>query len=86
MYSPPNASLAYHVDLINYLSTLQDCGSLVILGDLNVPDVNWNSLSASSSFSTSLCDLVFNLNLSQLVAVPTHVKGGVLDLVLTKAK
>ena len=56
---------------------------LVIVGDFNAPGVNWSSLSGSSLFETSLCNLVFNLNLSQEVASPTHTKGNISDLVLT---
>ena len=55
------------------------------MGDFNAPGINWSFLTGSSLFEISLCDLVFDLNLSQKVASPTHIKGTILDLVLTKS-
>ena len=56
-----------------------------MLGDLNFPDVNWDSLSGTSFISSSLCEEFFNLNLSQLVTEPTHNKGNLMDVILTNA-
>lgn len=55
------------------------------MGDFNYPDICWQTLSGSSNFSIALCDFVFELNLQQLVESPTHVKGHLLDLVLTSS-
>ena len=56
---------------------------LVIMGDFNLPDVNWSTLSEPIGFSNQFCDLVFESNLLQLVDQPTHICGNILDLVLT---
>ena len=56
---------------------------ILLLGDFDAPDVDWNSLSASSRLSTALCDLVFDMNLVQLVDGSTHKRGNTLDLVLS---
>ena len=53
------------------------------MGDFNVPDINWNTLSGSTTFSIQLCDLVFQYDLSQIVDCPTHTAGNVLDLIFT---
>jgi len=53
------------------------------MGDFNMPDINWLTLSGHSGFSNQLCDLVFEFNLSQLVDQSTHICGNILDLVLT---
>ena len=37
-------------------------------------------------FTTSLCSLLFNKNLIQLITTPTHIQGNTLDLVITNAK
>ena len=37
----------------------------------------------TSTSSNCFCNFVFDCNISQHVLVPTHVKGNVLDLVLT---
>ena len=49
------------------------------------PDVDWDTLSGSSLPSKSFCDFVFQNNLSQLVHSLTHLKGNILDLVLTNS-
>uniref|UniRef100_A0A1X7UTN7 Uncharacterized protein n=1 Tax=Amphimedon queenslandica TaxID=400682 RepID=A0A1X7UTN7_AMPQE len=48
-------------------------------------DMNWGTLVGVSIFSKQLCDVVFDKDLSQLVQSPTHIKGGILD-VLTNCK
>ena len=70
---------------MNYIGTLKDLtGYLILLGDFNVRDINWDSLCGQSPFSTDFCDAVFNLNLTQRIKEPTHVyiAGNILDLVL----
>ena len=57
--------------------------SVIILGDFNMPDICWSTLTGTSTASNSFCDLLFELNLSQLVKEPTHCKGNILDLVIT---
>ena len=37
---------------------------IVIMGDFNTPDVDWSTLSASSEFSSKLCDLEFLITIS----------------------
>ena len=54
-------------------------------GDFNTPDICWSSLTGSSAFSNSLCDFVYEANLSQLINCPTH-KGNTPDLVLTNTE
>ena len=62
LYNPPNASSDYRQNLyLEYLCS--DHTPLVIMGDFNVPDVNWATLSGSTIFSSQLCDLVFQFNL-----------------------
>ena len=57
----------------------------IFVGDFNCPDINWTSLTGSSTVSNMFCEFVFDCNLSQHVMVPTHVKGNILDLILTSA-
>ena len=52
---------------------------LIVVGDFNVPNIKWLTLSASASFSSLLCDLIVHLNLTQLITEPTQVKGNILD-------
>jgi len=56
---------------------------VIIIGDLNAPDIDWSILSADSDFSNKICDLLFRYNLNQLVEDATYVRGNVLGIVVT---
>ena len=83
IYIPPSSSDSLWSFLISYLSDLfqSDC-PIVVVGDFNCPDINWDTLSATNHSSSRLCNLMFDFNLSQCVTEPTHIKGNILDLVL----
>ena len=59
------------------------CQHHIILGDFNVPDINWDRLTSTSFQSSSLCDLIFKITLIQLIHHPTHNKGNILNLLIT---
>ena len=40
IYNPPNASEMYHSSLLKYLQSLSEVETLVLLGDLNLPNVH----------------------------------------------
>lgn len=65
------------------MSTHLSDSNVLIMGDFNLPDINWDSLSGSSVNSKNFCDFIFNFNLTQLIAHPTHRKGNILDLVIS---
>ena len=84
VYNPPNADLNYFSDLVHLLKSLsQKEKNLIVVGDFNLPEICWSSLSGNSLLSNIFCDFVFEYNLSQLIKCPTHVKGNMLDLLLT---
>ena len=84
VYIPPRATSLYYSNLLVYLNTLFNSDQSVILcGDFNFPDIDWNLLSGSSFQSNAFCEFVYHFNLSQLILSPTHIHGNVLDLVLT---
>ena len=84
VYIPPNPDAHYFHSYVSYLSNLATSyESIIFLGDFNLPDIIWSSLSCSSSNSNLLCDFIFQHNLSQLIESPTHIQGNTLDLVLT---
>uniref|UniRef100_A0A1X7SGX5 Endonuclease/exonuclease/phosphatase domain-containing protein n=1 Tax=Amphimedon queenslandica TaxID=400682 RepID=A0A1X7SGX5_AMPQE len=84
MYRPPNASSDYDTSVINYINYLfSTMGQVILLGDFNAPDIDWATLTGSSPFSNVICDLIFHNNLDQLVNSPTHIKGNLLDLIIT---
>ena len=56
---------------------------LIIFGDFTAPNINLDRLTSISFQPSSLCDLIFKLNLTQLIHYPTHNKGNILDLLIT---
>ena len=86
IYIAPNSDSVYCNSLLLYLHQLINSYThTVLVGDFNVPDINWGSLTGTSSFSISFCDFVFQHNLTQFVNQPTHIKGNILDLVFTNS-
>ena len=84
IYIPPDSSESYLLSLLSYLTDLVSTYySCIFVGDFNFPDIDWLSLSSSSPLSNNFCEFIFDCNLTQHVLQPTHVKGDILDLVLT---
>ena len=85
MYVPPTSSDSYQLSLMSYLTELLSLSENVILvGDFNLPDINWSTMTGASLFQT-FSDFVFDSNLMQLVEDPTHIKGNTLSLLVTTA-
>ena len=85
VYIPPNSNSDYINRLTDYLSCVMCDHELIILGDFNLPDINWSNLSCNKSTSSLFCDFVFDHELFQFVESATHSKGNILDLVLAKS-
>lgn len=83
VYIPPPPSVPVITQLCEFLSSIPT--TLIIMGDFNCPDIDWLQLTGSTQASKLFCDLVFNVNLVQLVNFPSHTGGNTLDLVLTNA-
>ncbi len=85
LYIPPNSPHDYNDEMLHYLRSLPTNIDVVLLGDLNTPDINWLSMVGHSRFSTELCAEFFKSNLTQLISQPTHIHGNLLDIVATNA-
>ena len=57
--------------------------SLVICCVYVPPDIDWSVLMGTLNQSNCFCNFIFDCNLTQHVFVPTHIKGNLLDLVLS---
>ncbi len=73
----------YISKVLTAITSLDTSKPTLLLGDFNCPDINWSIMTASSHFSSSLCDTLFSLNLVQLVTEPTHIHGNILDIIAT---
>ena len=82
VYLPPSASASSVSSTLHFLSTIVNQYNAILLGDFNFPDINWSTISSSTLSGSLFCEFVFDHNLSQLVKDSTHIKGGILDLVL----
>ena len=76
---PNNISLYSCIVLKNCLPNKK----LIVVGDFNAPVIERSTLSASTPSSVMLYDMIFRLNLTQLIMEPTQVKGNTLDLLIT---
>jgi len=84
IYIPPNSPDNYIQKNFNFLISLNDhFSNLVLLGDFDFTNINWDSLYSHSPTSANFCDIIFDLNLTQLVNQPTHTASSILDLILT---
>ena len=83
LYIPPNADQSYFSLLQSLISTNNLNEDLILLGDFNLPNINWGTMSGSTPQSTDFCDFLFELNLEQLISTPTHIAGNILDVILS---
>jgi len=85
LYRPPSASNNVLDQLYGTLCALTSSKcNIVLCGDFNVPNIDWNTMcpSSSSVAATTLCNIVADNYLSQVVLSPTHGIN-ILDLVFT---
>ena len=61
----------------------RDISNLIVVGDFNFPDVDWESYYSPHSIDQAFLEMYSNLGLAQLVDKPTHIAGNTLDLLLT---
>ena len=54
----------------------------ILIGDVNLPDINWLD-GTSTSRGRRILETALEEDLAQLVNFQTHIKGNILDLVLT---
>ena len=61
----------------------QPTNSFTVLGDLNLEDVCWATITAKSDYSKALLAVAESLNLCPLVFESTHILGNTLDIILS---
>ena len=72
IYRSPNAPPRALSALTEQIRATQ--GSTIMIGDFNLPDVNWETGEVSKR-TEDFKDAVDNAMMEQLVDFPTHVKG-----------
>ena len=56
---------------------------IIIAGDLNMPKIDWETFSSPENIDRLFLDSFTNFELEQLINEPTHIRGNLLDLLLT---
>ena len=57
---------------------------LIVCGDLNMPHINWVDGTTTGGIADRLLlQSIADLNITQHIFKPTHIKGNILDVVLT---
>ena len=86
-YRPQSTDTDYVKELDSSLSKIPPNASIWLLGDFNIPDIDWEAVTFKSggqypAVSKLMIDIVNDYNLHQLVKKPTRDKN-ILDLCLT---
>ena len=79
VYRSPNSSKKNDEDLCQWVGKMR--GPNVIIGDFNLPDIDWHNDQAGSK-GREFFEVTMEQFMEQLVTEPTHKSGNILDLVL----
>ena len=83
-YRPPNVGINNFRKVLT--STRETNGNVIMLGDLNAPDIQWSTKSGKNQLSNELCNDVSDANLTQMNTLPSReYKSNILDVVLTNS-
>lgn len=85
-YRPPNADILFNNNLKQVLNNVRNSGfsNICLLGDLNVPEIEWNSMMADNLIQSNLCDILEEYNLVQINSCPSRrTSNNILEIVLT---
>ena len=86
---PPGSSLEILHDFNFSLPNSAELSSIVLVGGVNLPPINWStdlpvSLSAGShAMDNIFCELIDDNFLPQFITGPTHISGSTLDLIVS---
>ena len=75
-----------HREIDTYLRAIakrKKFSKIILIGDLNLNEISWPDNSTSNELESNFLDTFNDLNFDQLILHPTHVKGNILDLLLT---
>ena len=89
LYRVGNLGIDHFEKVEKYLQTIRKRRGItqfIIVGDLNLSKINWSKPEdCKDTVESSFHKLFGDLDLSQVIDKPTHIKGNTLDLVLTSS-
>ena len=69
--------------MLSYLNSLDSTKNILLIGDLNLPDADWETYSGHSLMTDDFVEMAYNHNLIQNVTDSTHRDGNTLDIALS---
>ena len=85
VYRPPNTDVDTTKQLINEISEKVKClNNYVIIGDFNMPNINWDQYSSNSLVCKTLVNFCIEYGLFQMVNLPTR-GNNILDLIIASS-
>ena len=85
-YRVGNLEIENHNRVSQYLYNLRrrrKVDEMLIIGDMNFPTVDWDTMTTNNRVEQLFLDTFNNLAVSQLINSTTHAKGNILDYILT---
>ena len=82
-YNPPGISKVRTGSLCNSIESYLEVMPVFIVGDFNMPGIDWQSMSSSSKADDPFLELYTDSSLRQHIHEATHDSSSILDLVLT---
>lgn len=78
VYRPPNSSIGFIERINNYLHCYVKGQHKLIIGDFNLPNMNWStfSLRLCQATDTEISDIMFKYGLTKIVTDPTRTEHG----------
>lgn len=83
MYRSPNSNNENLDKLCNVLEKVKENEFNMIIGDFNMPDIDWKNYQSKNSKYSRFLNIVNQKSFHQIIDFPTHSKGNILDIVLT---
>lgn len=85
VYRPPGENMDQLSIFLKDLSYFTNTDlSLILLGDFNIRNINWERYTTNSNFGLEFLTFVSTENLTQFVLSPTHISGSILDLIFSR--
>ena len=85
-YRVGNLGTQNHNDVYQYLQKVlsrRGISNIILVGDFNMPHVQWDNYHSTVQTEQLFLDSFSNLGFEQLIDSPTHIRGNILDLLLT---
>ena len=85
-YRVGNLGSENHSRIEKYITAIRrrrKVSGIFIIGDMNFPKVNWETFVSTEPTEQLFLNTFGNLALEQLVDTPTHIKGNILDYLIT---